>query len=330
MQPVRFGILGAAAIAPRALIGPARQRAVPDVEIAAVAARDPARARAFARKHAIARVHENYRALLEDPAIEAVYIPLPNALHAEWTIRALEAGKHVLCEKPLASNAEEVRRVAAVAAPSGRVLMEALHYRYHPLARRAQEIVASGEIGRVRSLDVQFCVPLLSSRDIRYRYDLAGGAAMDLGCYAVDLIRFLSGAEPTVTAARARLAAPEVDRVMEADLALPGGGAARLLCSLRSRTLLRIRATVVGEQGALHLTNPFLPHFYHRCHVRTERGTRSEYVSREPTYNYQLRAFVQAVRGEGTNRTDASGAAATMQVIDALYEKAGLKRRGAE
>ena len=167
---LRIGVLGAARIAPMALMRPAR--AVPQAWVVAVAARNPARARAFAQRHGILRVHESYDALVQDPEIEAVYIPLPNSLHAEWSIRALRAGKHVLCEKPLASNAEEARQMSAVAAESGRVLAEAFHYRYHPLAMRMKEIVDGGELGKIRHLEAHFCVPLLLPGNIRYRFDL--------------------------------------------------------------------------------------------------------------------------------------------------------------
>ena len=303
-----------------------------------MAARDPERARAFARRHGLPRAHDSYRALVEDPEIDAVYVALPNALHAEWTERALAEGKHVLCEKPLASNAAEAERIAAEvdARKPGLIVMEALHYRHHPLAARAREIVASGEIGAVRSVEARFCVPLLSPRDIRYRYDLAGGATMDLGCYAIDLIRLLGDAAAMeVTSAVALLADdPRIDRAMEADFRLRGAdgseGTASMRCSLRSRTLLSLGATVVGDAGALRLVNPFLPHFYARCEVRGADGRlrRFEPVPREATYDFQLRAFARAARGDGPVVTDAAHAAANLRVIDAVYEKAGLPRRG--
>ena len=146
--PLRFGILGAARIAPMALVRPAREGT--GVEVVAVAARDERRARAFARRHRIPRTHGSYAALLADPEVDAVYVPLPNSLHAEWTIRALEAGKHVLCEKPLASNAAEAALVIEAAQRSGRLLIEAFHWRHHPLAARMREIVTSGELGAER------------------------------------------------------------------------------------------------------------------------------------------------------------------------------------
>src|SRR5512135_1936060 len=155
--PLRIGILGAARIAPMALVRPAQQ--VPEATIVAVAARDPIKAQAFATKHGIPDVHPSYDALLADPAIEAVYNPLPNSLHCEWTIRALDAGKHVLCEKPLATNAAEAERMAEAASRTGRVLVEAFHWRYHPLAARMKNVVESGELGRLRDIETSFCIP---------------------------------------------------------------------------------------------------------------------------------------------------------------------------
>ena len=147
--PLRIGVLGAARIAPSALIKPAKDNA--DVVVAAVAARDGSRARAFAAKHGIARVHESYEALIADPDLDAVYNPLPNGLHGKWTRAALAAGKHVLCEKPFTANAAEAREIADLAAKSDRVVMEAFHYRYHPLALRTEQIIASGELGKLRA-----------------------------------------------------------------------------------------------------------------------------------------------------------------------------------
>ena len=161
------------------------------VELRAVAARDGERARAFAAKHGIPVVHTSYEALLADPEIDAIYNPLPNGLHGVWTMRALRAGKHVLCEKPFTANADEAREVAAVARETGRFVMEAFHWRYHPLAARMLEILASGELGELRHVEAHLCAPLLNTKDIRYRLDLAGGAAMDMGCYVLHFVRTL-------------------------------------------------------------------------------------------------------------------------------------------
>jgi predicted dehydrogenase len=325
-DPIRIGILGAARIAPMALIRPARQ--VSGVEVAAVAARDRGRAERFAARHGIARVHESYAELLEDSEIDAVYNPLPNSLHAEWTVRALEAGKHVLCEKPFASNAEEAVRMGEAAEKSGRVLMEAFHWRYHPLAARMLEIVASGELGDVRHVEAALCIPLLLPGDIRFRLDLAGGATMDTGCYALHMVRTLADAEPMVTSAKALLSSPGVDRRMEADLRFPDGRTGRIVCSLFSRTLLRMSARVIGDAGELHVFNPLAPHVYHRLTVRTQNGRRSERVAGDATYTCQLRAFRAALREAAPFPTDPSDAIRNMQAIDAVYRAAGLPLRG--
>lgn len=189
--PLRIGILGAARIAPLALIKPARQDS--EVVVAAVAARDVTRGRKFAAEHGIARVHNSYHELVTDPEIDAVYNPLPNGLHGRWTRAALTAGKHVLCEKPFTANAAEAREIAALAEQSDRIVMEAFHYRYHPLALRAEQIIASGELGRLRRVEAAMCFPLPKFSDIRYDYSLAGGATMDAGCYAVHMVRTFGG-----------------------------------------------------------------------------------------------------------------------------------------
>ncbi|TFG94091.1 MAG: Gfo/Idh/MocA family oxidoreductase, partial [Myxococcales bacterium] len=141
------------------------------------------------------RVFDSYDELLACPEIDAVYNPLPNGLHCEWTIRALEAGKHVLCEKPMASNASEAERMAEAARKAGRVLVEAFHWRYHPLAERMREVVRT-RLGEVEHLEAWLCIPFLLPGDIRFRYELGGGATMDTGCYAINVVRWLAEAEP--------------------------------------------------------------------------------------------------------------------------------------
>jgi len=174
VQPLRFGILGAASIAPSALIKPAR-RSGGAAAVVAVAARDPERAQAFAAAQGIPRALGSYEALVADPEVDVVYNPLPNGLHGRWTLAALAAGKHVLCEKPFAANAEEAAEVAAVADASDRVVMEAFHYRYHPLTTRVAAIVESGELGTLTEVTSSFSAPIWKPGDIRYDPQLAGG-----------------------------------------------------------------------------------------------------------------------------------------------------------
>ncbi|MFE7745564.1 Gfo/Idh/MocA family protein [Nocardia sp. NPDC057455] len=323
--PLRIGILGAARIAPAAIVRPARGNA--DVVVAAMAAREPERARAFARTHGIAQVFDSYAALIAAPDIDAVYNPLPNGLHGRWTKEALAAGKHVLCEKPFTANAAEAREVAASAATSDRVVMEAFHYRYHPMTRRAEEIIASGELGELVRVDTAMCFPLPRFSDIRYDYALAGGALMDAGCYAVHMARVFGGENPEVVAATAKTRGPHIDRAMSAELRFPSGHTGRVRCSMWSSDVLRIGARVVGERGELRLLNPVAPQLPRRLSVRSERGRRTEKISRRSTYAYQLDAFLAAVRHGQPVLTSAQDAVATMTVIDAIYAAAGLPLR---
>jgi predicted dehydrogenase len=326
MDAVRIGVLGAARIAPHAVVKPARNTR--EAEVVAVAARDRSRADAYAAKHGIPRVHDSYADVLADPDIDAIYNPLPNGLHAQWTIAALEAGKHVLCEKPFTANTEEAEAVAAVAQRCGLVVMEAFHYRYHPLAHRMREIVESGELGTTRRVETALCFPLPKFSDIRYQYDLAGGATMDVGTYTVHMARLLGCEEPTVVAATAKLRTPDIDRAMRAELTFPSGHTGRITCSMWSTWFLQTYARVVGEQGELHVVNPTSPQLWHHLRVKIGAEKRTEHFPRRPTYEYQLDAFCAAVlRGEPT-LTPPADSIANMQVLDAIYVAAGMKPRG--
>jgi predicted dehydrogenase len=328
MDTVRIGTLGAAKITPYALTKPATK--VPEAEVVAVAARDRARAEKFAAKRGIPRVHDSYDALLADPEIDAVYNPLPNGLHREWTIKALEAGKHVLCEKPFTSNAAEAEEVAAAADRTGLVVMEAFHYRYHPVAARMKEIVASGELGEVRHVETFMCIPLPKPGDIRYRLDLAGGATMDVGSYAIHMNRLLAGAEPEVTSAQAKLSSPDVDRWMTASFLYPTGATGQMTCSMFSRQLLKIQLKVTGSEGELRVFNPTGPQLYHRITVKKPGGATKERIpGRDSTYLFQLKAFTKAVLEGVPTLTPPSDSVANMKVIDAVYRAAGLPMRGA-
>jgi predicted dehydrogenase len=322
---LRIGVLGAARIAPAALFGPAK--ASTEAEVTAVAARDPERARAFAAKHGIAKTYGDYAELLADPSIDAVYNPLPNGLHGRWTLAALAAGKHVLCEKPFTANASEARKVADVARESGLVVMEAFHYRYHPLFQRAVEIVKSGELGTLQRIETALCFPLPRFSDIRYNFDLAGGALMDAGCYAVHMARALGGSEPEVVSAQAKLRSPTVDRAMRAELRFDAGHTAKVTCSMWSSSLLRISARVVGDAGELRVLNPNSPQLGHRMTVRAGGNRRSERFERRPSYAYQLDAFVAAVQRGEPVLTSPEDSIANMAVIDGIYEAAGLPLR---
>jgi predicted dehydrogenase len=326
MGKVRIGILGAARIAPSAASKPARN--VSEAEIVAVAARDRSRAEAFAKKRGVPKVCESYAALVADPDVDAIYNPLPNGLHAEWTIAALEAGKHVLCEKPFTANAKEAEDVAAVASRTGLVVMEAFHYRYHPLAARMRAIVESGELGTIQRVETALCFPLPKFSDIRYQYDLAGGALMDVGTYTVHMARLLGCEEPEVVSAEPKLRTPDVDRAMRAELSFPSGHTGRITCSMWSSWVFQAYARVVGDQGRMDVINPTSPQIWHRMRVTSHGHRRTEKFSRRPTYEFQLEAFCAAVlRGEPT-LTPPADSIANMRVLDAIYVAAGMNPRG--
>ena len=327
MTALRIGVLGAAAIAPNALVKPARD--VDGVSVTAVAARDPRRAGAFAAKHGIPTVHESYAALLADPELDAVYIPLPNSHHAQWTLAALAAGKHVLCEKPFTANAAEAERVADAAEASGLVVMEAFHYRYHPLAHRVRALLDAGAVGQIRHVEASLCFPLPLRSDIRYQLDLAGGATMDAGCYPIHALRSFGPGEPRVVDARARLRGAGIDRYTTASFAYPNGATGRLTASLWSARLLSIGLRITGDAGEIRVFNYVLPHGYHRLTVRSGGTTRRERVPGEASYTYQLRAFAAAVRDGAPVLTTPRDAVVTMRLIDDVYRAAGLSPRGA-
>jgi predicted dehydrogenase len=323
---LRIGVLGAASIVPMALTNPAKS--VPEVQVLAIASRDPKRAYRFAKKHHVPRVHQTYSALLADHDIDAIYNPLPNSLHAEWTIKALKAGKHVLCEKPFASNEAEAEAMARVAGETGLVLSEAFAYRYHPLTARVKQIMSSGELGRIKHLEAEFSFLLPSPNNIRFQYDLGGGALMDCGCYPVSLVRYLAGAEPQVEHAEARLYRPQVDQKMSADLSFEDGRTARVICGMLSPKLFTSVLRVEGENGSLRVISPFQPHVFHRLTIKKNGDTIQERVPGENSYILQLRAFAKAIlRGTKLN-TDPKDALGNIRLIDAIYEKAGLKKRG--
>ena len=323
-RTIRFGILGAARIAPDALIKAAHN--VPEAQVVAVAARDPKRAREFAATHKIPRVLATYDDLINDPELDAIYNPLPNSLHCEWTIAALRAGKHVLCEKPLASNAAEAERMANAADESGKILGEAFHYRYHPLADRVRALIAGGTLGRLVHVEGHFSVPIPET-NIRFDWNLAGGATMDLGCYPLHMIRYFSGLTPRVISAKAETGPKNIDIAMDVALELEGGVTARMSCAMKKDSVISATFSARGERGELRVINPIAPHRGHQLTVKTDAGEKTETVPGDTTFTHQLRAFIKAVRGEAKFPTDGAEGIINMRVIDDVYRAAGLPPR---
>jgi predicted dehydrogenase len=361
--PLHIGTLGSSRISQPALIEPATN--VPEVTVAAVAARDQARADAFALRYGIPKAYGSYQDLLTDPDIDAVYNPLPNSLHGPWTLRAIAAGKHVLCEKPFASNADEAAQVADAASASGLVVMEAMHYRYHPLIRRLAELAA--ELGPVRQLQCWTSFAIADPGDIRYDFELSGGALMDGGCYALDCLRLLGASdgqgEPAVTGAladpvvqdpgglggvvspqggsggmgppgkgRASRAAggAAADRSLAARLDFPGGATGWFESSFTRDGEFRADLHVIGQDGLVWLDNFIFPQRGRLVATKDGAVIADEPGGGESTYVYQLRAFAAAIAGGEPAPTSAAHAAVTMRLIDDAYRAAGLLPRPSE
>jgi D-xylose 1-dehydrogenase (NADP+, D-xylono-1,5-lactone-forming) len=315
-MPLRWGILSTANITDKLLDSGT------DQEFVAVGSRDGARAEAYAREKGIARAHGSYEALLADPDVDAIYNPLPNSLHVEWSIRALEAGKHVLCEKPLTRHPEDVDRVFDVAQREGRVLAEAFMWRHHPQVARARELLESGTIGDLRVIRCAFAYHHRGDPDdIRLQAALDGGGLMDVGCYCVSGCRTLAGAEPELASADYVPGGHGgVDVSLVATLRFPGDVLAHFDCGLTYTGGGALEA--VGTEGSFVLTDPW---HANDAIIELRRGDGSvERIDTGPANSYalELADFEAAVRGERQpllGRDDALGQART---IAALYTSA--------
>ncbi|MCX5182308.1 Gfo/Idh/MocA family protein [Streptomyces sp. NBC_00268] len=327
-EPLRIGVLGAARIAELSIVGPARATGH---RLVAVAARDRHRAEAFAATHGVERVVGSYAELVADPEIEVVYNPLANSLHGPWNLAALQAGKHVLTEKPSASNAAEAAEVHEAAAKAGTVFMEGFHYLFHPVTRRLHELLDSGELGDLRHVETTVAMPAPPDSDVRWSLPLAGGALMDLGCYSLHAQRMLAswaGGEPRLVAARGgeRAQAPGVDEWLDADLEFPGGATGSARCHMAHDTW-QMSCRVVGSRSEATVVNFVQPHLDDRVVVRTAAGGRTEDLGQRSSYTYQLEAFAAHLRRGVPLVLDADDALTTMRFIDDCYRVAGFPAR---
>ncbi len=327
-EPLRIGVLGAARIAERAIAVPARATGC---RLVAVAARDRARAEDFARAHGVERVLASYADVVADPEVEVVYNPLPNALHGPWNLAAVAAGKHVLSEKPFASNAAEAAEVRDAARRAGVTVMEGFHHLHHPVMRRVLELVDTGELGDIVSVEATIAMLPPDAGDPRWSLDLAGGALMDLGCYGLHVARTLApwtGGEPEPDAVRAgeRAGAPGVDEWLDAELRFPSGATATVRCSMVHPTR-DMSLRIVGSEGEVTAPGFVEPNRDDRLLVRTPAGERTEHLGTRTSYTYQLEALVEALRHGSPVPTGADDAVATMTLIDRCYRLAGLPPR---
>jgi len=314
VAPVRWGLLSTARI--NAAVIPGLKES-PDSELVAVASRTGERAAEYAREWDVPRAHGTYEALLDDPDVEAVYISLPNGPHVEWSVRALEAGKHVLCEKPLARLPADVETAFDAAERTGRLLMEAFMWRHHPQTHRLLELVRDGAIGELRLVRSTFSFPL-RAEDVRLDPLLAGGSLMDVGCYCVSGARLLAG-EPVQASARQVLGRSGVDMRLAGTLVFPSEVLAQVDCAFDLPFRQGLEA--VGSEGTLRVPTPW---GIDAPGMILERGGNSERIDVEPADRYRLQSdnFSRAVRGLEQpllGRADGLGQA---RAIDALYRSA--------
>lgn len=326
MATIRFGTLGAANITPGALLQPASRN--PDVEVVAIAARDRARAAHMAKQHGIAHVVEDYQAVIDHPDVTAVYNPLPISAHREWTLKALAAGKPVLCEKSFALNEREAAEMAEAAARAGLLLIEAFHYRYHPVFLRAMEIHRAGTIGAIERIEGVFHVGGVPASNIRMIYAQGGGATMDMGCYPLSWLRHFAGEEPAVVSAEAEEGPPDVDLELTAEVKFPSGFTGSASGAMKPGRKFQANLLVRGSQGTLNVRNPLVPHMGHEIAVEVDGERRTETLTERTTYDFQLDAFARALETGERLPTDATDAVAQMRLIDSAYRAAGMKVRG--
>jgi predicted dehydrogenase len=327
-EPLRVGILGAARIAELAIVKPARATGT---RLVTAAARDRRRAEAFAAEHGVERAADSYAAVLADPEVEVVYNPLPNAFHGLWNLAAVEAGKHVLSEKPFASTAEEAEEVRAAAQVAGVMVVEGFHYLFHPVMQRLFAIIDAGELGELRRVDALIAMPEPDDGDPRWSFDLAGGALMDLGCYGLHAHRALgrwTGGEPELVDARAkeRTGAPGVDESLDADLRFPSGATGRVRCSM-AHPRFEMTLRVEGSLGEATVPDFVQPHKDDRLVVSTDREVRTEHLGTRSSYIYQLEELITALGDGRPMPTGPDDAVATAQLIDQCYRASGLPLR---
>ena len=289
------------------------------VDVVAAASRDAARARAYAREHGLERAHGSYEALLADPEVDGVYISLPNSMHVDWSIRALEAGKHVLCEKPLTRRAADAERAFDAAEQAGRVLTEAFMYRHHPQTARVAELVSDGAIGELRALRAVFSFPLGRTEDVRLRPELDGGALMDVGCYCVSGARLLAG-EPERVYGEQVPGPSGVDITFAGTLRFPGDVVATFHASMALPGRQELEA--LGSEGTLLVQAPWRVDF--GGDVLLRRGDRVERIEvpHADAYQLELDDFAAAAAGERPPLLGHADAVGQARTLAALYESA--------
>lgn len=320
-KPVKWGVLGAAWIANERVI-PAIHKAT-NAEIIAIASRSEEKAARMADLHAIPKAYDSYESLLEDPEIEAVYIPLPNHLHLEWTKKAAEAGKHVLCEKPAALNENDARQMVEACDAKGVLFMEAFAFRCHPKWQEILTMLQQGEIGTVRNVAARYSFQVLKEDDIRLDAAMGGGALYDIGCYCINGIRLIMNDEPESVAAIPQMT-PDgtVDQAMAVVMKFPRGRLATIDCSIVGHYNQSIEIT--GTEGIMRISFPF--QHPEVTLIKNGKTTSNVFEYQTNAYMAQIEHFSECVRSHQASGLYAPDEAIlNMRVIDRIYKAAGMR-----
>jgi predicted dehydrogenase len=287
MAPLKIGILGAARIADDGIVEPSGELGH---RLVAVAARDRSRAEAFAAQRGVERVHQTYAEVIDDPEVEVVYNALVNSLHAKWNQYALNAGKHVLSEKPFASNATEALLVRDAARTASGQIVEGFHYLHHPVNQQLRELVTSGELGDVQQIDIELSIPSPPESDPRWSLELAGGATMDLGCYVLNAARQVGrwlDEIPSVVSAEATLKKSELDSAMRVELAYSNGVQGKLHWDMNANARQMVW-TIIGTAATAVVPAFAVPHLDNRIVITRDGSTEEQTLGEQTSYTYQL------------------------------------------
>jgi predicted dehydrogenase len=327
MAPLKIGILGAARIADDGIVEPSGELGH---RLVAVAARDRSRAEAFAAQRGVERVHQTYAEVIDDPEVEVVYNALVNSLHAKWNQYALNAGKHVLSEKPFASNATEALLVRDAARTASGQIVEGFHYLHHPVNQQLRELVTSGELGDVQQIDIELSIPSPPESDPRWSLELAGGATMDLGCYVLNAARQVGrwlDEIPSVVSAEATLKKSELDSAMRVELAYSNGVQGKLHWDMNANARQMVW-TIIGTAATAVVPAFAVPHLDNRIVIIRDGSTEEQTLGDQTSYTYQLAALADTLQTGADFLIDVDDSVANAELIDEVYQRAGLSPRG--
>ncbi len=323
------GILGTSMISRNGLIIPADS--LQNIVIDSIGSRNLIKSLIFSKKYNIPKYCKGYDKLIADPEIDIIYNSLPNGLHTEWNIKSIRSKKHVICEKPIASNSNEALKIKKEFENNKVLLMEAFHYRYHPLFHRINEIIKNDELGKIQDISAKCLINIRRKSDIRYNFDLGGGSLLDVGCYAINITRTLIKEEPKIDSAYADIFKDQIDTFFHGELYFPSGIKGIIESSLANEKKTGSELKIKGNRGTLSCSAPFSPYGgVIDLRLKNKKSKIEKLITskQKSTYYFQLVSFLQSINDKKKIETNINDAVKNLKVIDELYKKAGLKPRG--